>query len=58
MHDEEWYATIQKVYGKSLQEMTNEELIENHGRLFPIDNYYDHALEIFFWDELERRGLE
>ena len=57
MRDEEWYAAIQKVYGKSLQEMTNEELVENHGRLFPIDNYYYHALEIFFWNELKRRGL-
>ena len=57
MRDEEWYAAIQKVYGKSLQEMTNEELVENHGRLFTIDNYYYHALEIFFWNELKRRGL-
>ena len=58
MRDEEWYATIQKVYGKSLQEMTDEELVENHGWLFPIDNYYYHALEIFFWNELKRRGLK
>ena len=57
MTNEERYAAIQKVYGKSLQEMTDEELVENHGRLFPIDGYYYHALEIFFWNELKRRGL-
>ena len=51
MPDEEWYAAIQRNYGKSLQEMTNEQL-------FPIDGYYYHALELFFWDELKRRGLK
>ena len=58
MPDEEWYAAIQRNYGKSLQEMTNEELVENHEQLFPIDGYYYHALELFFWDELKRRGLK
>lgn len=58
MSNEEWYATIQKNYSKSLQEMTDEELIENHERLFPIDGCYYHALENFFWDELKRRGLK
>lgn len=58
MPDEEWYAAIQKIYGKSLQEMTDEELVENYERLFPIDNYHSHALTIFFLDELERRDLK
>lgn len=58
MSDEEWYAAIQGIYGKSLQEMTGKELVENHEQLFPIDNYHSHALEIFFWDELKRRGLK
>lgn len=58
MTNEEWHAAIQMNYGKPLQEMSDEELAENHERLSPIDGYYYHALEIFFWDELKRRGLK
>lgn len=58
MSNEEWYADIQKIYGKSLQEMTDEELIEKHEQLFPIDGCYYHGLEGFFWNELKRRGLK